>query len=40
LADEIYFYMDDTDQKFKSEHYPLFLANIPFFHHSIISSVI
>jgi hypothetical protein len=32
---EIYFYMDDTDQKLKSGHYPLFIPTIPFFHHSI-----
>ena len=33
---EIYFYMDDTDQKLKSGHHPLFIPIIPFFHHSII----
>ena len=27
---EIYFYMDDTDQKLKSGHHPLFIPNIPF----------
>jgi len=31
---EIYFYIDDIDQKLKSEHHPLFIPNIPFFHHS------
>jgi hypothetical protein len=33
---EIYFYMDDTDQKLKSGHHPLFIPIIPFFHYSII----
>jgi hypothetical protein len=33
---EIYFYIDDTHQKLKSGHHPLFIPNIPFFHHSII----
>jgi hypothetical protein len=28
--------MDDTDQKLKSGHHPLFIPNIPFFQHSII----
>ena len=31
LRTEIYFYMDDTDQKLKSGHHPLF---IPLFHFS------
>jgi hypothetical protein len=34
---EIYFYIKDIDQKLKSEHHPLFIPNISFFHHSIIS---
>jgi hypothetical protein len=37
---EIYFYIDDIDQKLKSEHHPLFIPNIPFFHDSIIPLVI
>jgi hypothetical protein len=36
LADEVYFYIDDTDQKLKSGHHPIIIPNIPFFHHSII----
>jgi hypothetical protein len=36
---EIYFNLDDTDQKLKSGHHPLFIPNIPFFHHSIIPNV-
>jgi hypothetical protein len=32
---EIYFYKDVIDQKLKSEHHPLFIPNIPFFHYSI-----
>jgi hypothetical protein len=28
---EIYFYMDDTDQKLKSGHHPLFIPNIPIY---------
>jgi hypothetical protein len=28
---EIYFYMDGTDQKIKSDHPPLLMSNIPFF---------
>jgi hypothetical protein len=35
----IYFYIDCTDQKIKSDHHPLFIPNIPFFHHSIIPLV-
>jgi hypothetical protein len=34
LRTEIYFYMDDTDQKLKSGHHPLFIPIIPFFHHA------
>ena len=37
---EIYFFMDDTDQKLKSGRHPLFIPIIPFFHHSIIPLVI
>jgi len=37
---EIHFYMDDIDQKIKSEHHPLFIPTIPSFHHSIIPLVI
>jgi hypothetical protein len=37
---EIYFYIDGTDQKIKSDHHPLLIPNIPFFHHSIIPWVI
>jgi hypothetical protein len=37
---EIYFYLDGTDQKIKSDHHPLLIPNIPFFHHSIIPWVI
>jgi hypothetical protein len=37
---EIYFYIDDSDQKLTSEHHPLYILNIPFFHHSIIPLVI
>jgi len=37
---EIYFYIDDADQKLKLGHHPLFIPNIPFFHHSIIPLVI
>ena len=33
--DEICFYMDGTDKNIKSNHYPLFVPDIPFFHHSI-----
>jgi hypothetical protein len=33
------FYIDDIDQKLKSEHHPLFIPNIPFFHLSIIPIV-
>jgi hypothetical protein len=33
---EAYFYMDDTDQKLKSDRHPLFIPIIPFFQHSII----
>jgi hypothetical protein len=36
---EIYFYIDGTDQKLKSGHHPLLSTNIPFFHHSIIPLV-
>jgi len=38
--DEIYFSIDGTDQKIKSDHHLLFIPNIPFFHHSIIPWVI
>jgi hypothetical protein len=31
LRNEIYFYMDDTDQKIKSGHHPLLIPNIPIF---------
>jgi len=37
---EIYFYIDGSHQKLKSGHHPLFIPNIPFFHHSIIPLVI
>jgi hypothetical protein len=37
---EIYFYLDDTDQDFISGHHPLFIPTIPFFHHSIVPLVI
>jgi hypothetical protein len=33
---EIYFYIDGTEQKLISDHHPLFTPNIPIFHHSII----
>jgi hypothetical protein len=36
---EIYFYLYSPHQKLKSGHHPLFIPNIPFFHHSIIPSV-
>ena len=36
----IYFYVDNTDQKLKSDHHPLFIPNIPIFQHSIIPLVI
>jgi hypothetical protein len=36
---EIYFYLDDYDQKLKSGHHPLFIPNIPYIHHSIIPLV-
>ena len=29
---EIYFYIDGTDQKLKSRHHPLLIPNIPLFH--------
>jgi hypothetical protein len=32
---EIYFYIDGPDRKVKSGHHPLFIPNIPFFHHSM-----
>ena len=34
------FYMDGTDQIIKSDHHPLLIPNIPFFHHSIIPWII
>jgi hypothetical protein len=37
---EIYFYIDGTEQKLISDHHPLFTPNIPIFHHSIIPWVI
>jgi len=33
---EIYFHIDGACQKIKSGNHPLFMPNIPFFHHSII----
>jgi hypothetical protein len=33
---KIYFYVDGADQKIKSDHHPLFIPNIPFFHDSNI----
>jgi hypothetical protein len=38
--DEIYVDLDDPNSKLKSVHHPLFIPNIPFFHHSIIPWVI
>jgi hypothetical protein len=37
---EIYFNIDGTDKKLKSRHHPLFIPNIPIFHHSIVPLVI
>jgi len=37
---EIYFYVDNTDQNLKSGHHPLSIPNIPIFQHSIIPLVI
>jgi hypothetical protein len=34
------FHMDGTDQKIKSDHHPLLIPNIPFFHFSIIPWVL
>ena len=34
------FYIHGTDQKLKLERHPLFIPNIPFFHHSNFPSVI
>jgi hypothetical protein len=31
LAEEVYFYIDDTDLKLKSGHHPLFIPDIPSF---------
>jgi hypothetical protein len=31
--------MDSADQTIKSDHHPLLIPNIPFFHHSIIPRV-
>jgi hypothetical protein len=32
---EIYFYIVELDQRLKLDHHPIFIPNIPFFHHSI-----
>jgi hypothetical protein len=34
------FHIDGTEQKLISDHHPLFIPNIPIFHHSIIPWVI
>jgi len=36
---EIYFYLDGPHRKLKSGHHPLFIPNIPLFHHSIFPGV-
>ena len=37
---DIYFYMEDTDQELKSGYHPFFIPNIPIFQHSIIPLII
>jgi len=40
LAECNLFLIDNIDQELNSVHHPLFIPNIPFFHHSIIPLVI
>jgi hypothetical protein len=40
VAEEIYLNMVTTDKKLKSGHHPLFIPNIPYFHHAIFPLII